>query len=83
MLVKLEDGGADFTMDCLNSFAPSWEIRGGEAGLECSGFLRPAFEVSLDGNQLGPGKNLGLATIPACLFVRKPIKLKRHQLMSL
>ena len=60
-LVKLEDGPDEFTMDCLNRFAPSWEVRDGEAGLECSGFLRPAFEVSLDGNQLAPMKQVGEA----------------------
>ena len=85
-LVKLEDGPGEFTMDCLNRFAPSWEVRDGEAGLECSGFLRPAFEVSLDGNQLTPTKQVGEAdksANPACLFLRKAIKLKKGQMMVL
>ena len=85
-LVKLEDGPDEFTMDCLNRFAPSWEVRDGEAGLECSGFLRPAFEVSLDGNQLAPGKQVGEAdrsANPACLFLRKTIKLKKSQMIVL
>ena len=85
-LVKLEDGPDEFTMDCLNRFAPSWEVRDGEAGLECSGFLRPAFEVSLDGNQLAPGKQVGEAETsanPACLFLRKAIKLKKSQMIVL
>ena len=85
-LVKLEDGPGEFTMDCLNRFAPSWEVRDGEAGLECSGFLRPAFEVSLDGNQLAPGKQVGEADRsknPACLFLRKTIKLKKSQMIVL
>ena len=85
-LVKLEDGPEEFTMDCLNRFAPSWEERDGEAGLECSGFLRPAFEVFLDGNQLTPTKQAGEAdksANPACLFLRKAIKLKKGQMMVL
>ena len=85
-LVKLEDGPGEFTMDCLNRFAPSWEVRDGEAGLECSGFLRPAFEVSLDGNQLAPGKQVGEAersANPACLFLRRTIKLKKSQMIVL
>ena len=82
---KMEDDSSNFTMDCLNKFAPSWEVRDGDAGLECSGFLRPAFEVRLDGNQLGPGKRLGesAAASPVCLFLRKTIKLKRSQMMVL
>ena len=70
----------------LNRFTPSWEVRDGEAGLECSGFLRPAFEVSLDGNQLAPGKQVGEADRsknPACLFLRKTIKLKKSQMIVL
>ena len=84
-LVKLEDGPEEFTMDCLNRFAPSWEERDGEAGLECSGFLRPAFEVSLDGNQLSPTKVGEPASggNPACLFLRKAIKLKKRQMLVL
>ena len=78
-LVKLEDGPGEFTMDCLNRFAPSWEVRDGEAGLECSGLLRPAFEVSLAGNQLGPEKSAN----PACLFLRKAIKLKKKAMIVL
>ena len=75
-LVKLEDGADAFTMDCLNMFAPSWEVRDGEAGLECSGFLHPAFEVRLDGNQLGPQKIAEPArqVNPACLFLRKMLR---------
>ena len=82
---KMETDSSSFTMDCLNSFAPSWEVRDGDAGLECSGFLRPAFEVRLDGNQLTPGKGLGepSAKNPVCLFVRKAIKLRRSQVMVL
>ena len=84
-LVKLEDGADAFTMDCLNMFAPSWEVRDGEAGLECSGFLRPAFEVRLDGNQLGPQKIAEPArqVNPACLFLRKTLKLKQGEMMVL
>ena len=85
-MVESEGDPSKFTMDCLSSFAPTWEVRGGEAGLECSGFLRPAFEVRLDGNQLGPGKQVGESASPpnpACLFLRKTIKLKRNQLIVL
>ena len=85
-LLKLEDGPDEFTMDCLNRFAPSWEVRDGEAGLECSGFLRSAFEVSLDCNQLAPGKQVGEAersANPACLFLRRTIKLKKSQMIVL
>ena len=82
---KMEDDSSNFTMSCLNKFAPSLEVRDGDAGLECSGFLRPAFEVRLDGNQLTPGKGLGESSEqnPVCLCLRKSVKLRRAQVMVL
>ena len=84
-LVKLEDGPNEFTTDCINRFMPSWENRNGEAGLECSGFCRPAFEVRLDGNQLVPTKPLDADRLanPACLFLRKQIRLKKNHMIVL
>ena len=55
-------------------------------GLECSGLLRPAFEVHLDGpnkNTLTPAANPATGGHPLCLSLKKNLILKPGQLVVL
>ena len=64
-------------------FLPSWEVTG-EAGIECKGVLRPAFELALEGNQLEPqGRAIPQTANPLCLFLKKTLKLKRGAIIAL
>ena len=72
-----------FDMGNLGTYLPSWEVNG-EAGLECQGMLRPAFELALEGNQLEPaGKANPKTANVACLFLKKHLKLKKSHVITL
>ena len=72
-----------FDMNYLGKFFPAWEATG-EAGIECKGVLRPAFELALDGNQLEPvGRALPQNASPLCLFIKRSLKLKKGYIIAL
>lgn len=80
-VVMPEDDVEAFDASQLGAWVPSREQQT-PTGLECTGLLRPAFEVHLDGankTTLTPDANGN----PLCLFLKKNLILKPGQLVVL
>ena len=78
------EGPALFDASSLGPWLPSREQETA-TGLECTGLLRPAFEVQLDGpnkKTLTPDANPAIAN-PLCLFLKKALIMKDKQLVAL
>ena len=76
---------AAFDATNLAAWVPSRE-KNTQTGLECTGLLRPAFEVTLDGpnkKTLTPDANPAAGGNPLCLFLKKNLVLKPAQLVVL
>ena len=76
---------AEFDTSRLGAWVPSREQKTA-TGLECTGLLRPAFEVQLDGpsgKTLTPDANPATGGNPLCLFLKKTTILKPGQLVVL
>ena len=73
------DGG-QFNNDSLCTWLPSFE-RTFKKGVECTGLLRPAFEVVLSGQKFAPSTKVNAN--PVCLFTCKRLDLKPKELISL
>ncbi len=75
---------ASFDASSLGAWLPSREQQTA-TGLECTGLLRPAFEVQLDGankKTLTPDANPASGN-PLCLFLKKTLIMKPGQLVVL
>ena len=75
----------EFDTSRLGAWVPSREQQAA-TGLECTGLLRPAFEVQLVGTNkrtLTPDANPATGGNPLCLFLKKNLILKPGQLVVL
>ena len=75
----------EFGISQLGAWVPSREKQT-DTGLECTGLLRPAFEVKLEGlngKTLTPDLNPASGGNPLCLFLKKALILKAGQMAVL
>ena len=72
----------EFDTSRLGAWVPSREQKT-STGLECTGLLRPAFEVLLYKKTLIPDANPATGGNPLCLFLKKNLILKPGQLVVL
>ena len=75
----------EFDTSRLGAWVPSREQQT-STGLECTGLLRPAFEVELNGynkKTLTPDADPETGGNPLCLFLKKNLILKPGQLVVL